>query len=402
MSKNPSDPQSTAKQTRLLRAGSGSALEAKTVSPPLQRGSTVLLPSAKALYDTSRPTYGRMGLSMQTALAEAVGELEGSGPARLFPSGLAAVTGTLLALLKSGDEILATDCVYGPSRRFCDGLLKRYGVATRYFAPDASPEAVMALAGPATRIILLESPGSLTFEIQDVPAIARLARERGLMTVIDNTWGVGLLYNPLSLGVDVSVQALTKYVGGHSDVFMGSACSLDAALLNRIDIFLRDFGVGVSPDDAYFMLRGLRTLEVRLQRHGENAMKVAEWLQTQVEVKRVRCPALPGAPGHDLWRRDFAGLNGLFSLVLRPGSEAAVEAFIDTLTLFGLGFSWGGFESLAIHCDPQLPYRSLKPAYGGPVIRLHVGLEDPGDLITDLRRGLDAYVQATTSASDRR
>jgi cystathionine beta-lyase len=391
MRKNSSDHNTVTKQTRLLRAGAAAAPAAKTVSPPLQRGSTVLLPNARALYDTSAPTYGRLGLSMQTALAEAVGELEGSGPARLFPSGLAAVSGTLQALLKGGDEILATDCVYGPSRRFCEGLLKRYGVTTRYFAADAAPDTVMGMIGPDTRLILLESPGSLTFEIQDVPAIARMARERGVLTMIDNTWGVGLLYNPLSLGVDVSVQALTKYVGGHSDVFMGAACSLDDGLLGRIDAFLRDFGLGVSPDDAYFMLRGMRTLEVRLRRHGENALKVARWLQGQGEVVRVLCPALPGAPGHDLWKRDFTGLNGLFGLVLQPGPPAAVEAFIDSLTLFGLGFSWGGFESLAIHCDPQLGFRPQKPALGGPLVRLHIGLEDPDDLIADLRRALDAY-----------
>jgi cystathionine beta-lyase len=391
MRKTPSHGQPAAKQTRLLRAGGAVELEARTVNPPVQRGSTVLLPNAKALYDTSRPTYGRLGLSAQTALAEAVGELESAQPARLFPSGLAAVTGTLQALLKSGDEILAADCIYGPSRRFCEGVLKRYGVRTRYFPADAAPDAVMALAGADTRLILLEAPGSLTFEIQDVPAIAALARERGIVTVIDNTWGAGLLYEPLALGVDVSVQALTKYVGGHSDVFMGSACSNDPRLLGRIDAYLRDAGIGVSPDDAYFMLRGLRTLEVRLARHGENALKVAGWLQDQGEVKQVLCPALPGAPGHALWKRDFKGLNGLFGAVLRPGSEAAVEAFIDSLTQFGLGFSWGGFESLAIHCDPQLGFRGVRPALGGPLIRLHVGLEDPGDLIADLRGALDTY-----------
>jgi len=351
----------------------------------------VLLPDARSLYDYSQTSYGRLGLSMQAALAEAVGELEGAPPARLFPSGLAAITGTLQALLKSGDEILATGCAYGPSRRFCDGVLKRYGVTTRYFPAAASPEEVMALAGPATRLILLESPGSLTFEIQDVPAIAAAARERNILTAIDNTWGVGLLYEPLALGVDVSLQALTKYVSGHSDVFMGSACSLDEDILARIDAFLRDFGLGVSPDDAYFMLRGLRTLEVRLERHGENALKVATWLKDQPQVRQVLCPALPGAPGHDLWKRDFKGLNGLFSVVLAPGAEDKVEAFIDALQLFGLGFSWGGFESLAIHCDPQLKIRPDRPTFEGPVVRLHVGLEDPDDLIVDLARALQAY-----------
>ena len=391
MSKPPSGRKPPAKQTRLLHAGGAVGAEVKTVAPPLQRGSTVLVPDAKALYDTSKPTYGRLGLSMQTALAEGVGELEGSGPARLFSSGLAAITGVLLALLKSGDEVLVTDSVYGPSRRFCDNLLKRYGVTTRYFAPDASADAVMAMTGPSTRLILLESPGSLTFDIQDIPAITQGARAKGILTVIDNTWGVGLLLEPLALGVDVSVQALTKYVGGHSDVFMGSACGDDPKVMGRIDVFLRDMGIGVSPDDAYFLLRGLRTLEVRLARHGQSALQIAQWLQDQPEVRQVLCPALPGAPGHDLWKRDFKGLNGLFGVVLQPGSPEAVEAFIDTLTLFGLGFSWGGFESLAIHCDPQLAYRTQPPAYGGPLVRLHIGLEDPADLIADLRAALDAY-----------
>ena len=378
-------------KTRLLRAGSHTPASAATVAPALQRGSTVLLPDAKSLYDASLTSYGRLGLSMQTALAAAVGELEGAPPARLFPSGLAAVTGVLQALLTAGDDILVAGCAYGPSRRFCDGVLKRFGVTTRYFPASAEPDDVIALAGPATRLILLESPGSLTFEIQDTPAIAKAARARGVLTVIDNTWGAGLLYDPLSLGVDVSIQALTKYVSGHSDVFMGSACSRDPAILKQIDNFLRDFGLGVSPDDAYFMLRGLRTLEVRLQRHGENALKIAGWLAAQPEVLQVLCPALPGAPGHALWTRDFKGLNGLFSLVLTPAPEARVEAFIDALTLFGLGFSWGGFESLAIHCDPQIRLRPDAPSFAGPVVRLHVGLEDADDLIADLRQALDVY-----------
>lgn len=377
--------------TRLLRTGSQTPAVAATVAPPLQRASTVLLPSARSLYDLSLTSYGRLGLSMQTALAEAVGELEGAPPARLFPSGLAAMTGVLQALLKSGDDLLMAGCAYGPTRRFCDGVLKRYGVSTRYFPPAAGATEVMALATPNTRLIMLESPGSLTFEMQDVPAIALAARQRGILTAIDNTWGAGLLYDPLSLGVDVSLQALTKYVGGHSDVFMGSACSLDAAILTRIDAFLRDFGLGVSPDDAFFVLRGLRTLDVRLKRHGENALRVAGWLAEQPEVLQVLCPALPGAPGHDLWKRDFRGLNGLFGVVLAPAPDDRVEAFIDALALFGLGFSWGGFESLAIHCDPQLRLRPDRPTFPGPVVRLHIGLEDPDDLIADLHQALAVY-----------
>ena len=381
------------KKTRLIRAGSKTQARMKTVSPPLQRGSTVLMPDARSLY-ARNDTYGRLGLSMQTALAEAIAELEGAQGARLFPSGLAAATSVLLSLLKTGDEVLAVNCVYGPTRRFCDGLLKGYGVTTRYFSADASPEEIMAMATPATRLIMLESPGSLTFEIQDIPAICALAKARGILTAIDNTWGAGLLFDALGHGVDVSFQALTKYVGGHSDVFMGSAAANDPAILAKLDVFLRDTGISVSPDDAYFMLRGLRTLETRLAQHGRNALKVAEWLHDQPQVKTVLCPALPGARGHDLWKRDFKGLNGLFGLVLQPGPSSAVEACIDALTLFGLGFSWGGFESLAIHCDPQLKYAPDRPDQGGPLVRLHIGLEEPDDLIADLAQALKAYSAA--------
>jgi cystathionine beta-lyase len=389
-----SDNANLDKKTRLLRAGSNPATPSRTVAPPLQRGSTVLMPDARSLYDPTLQSYGRLGLSMQTALAEALGELEGAPPARLFPSGLAAIAGTLQALLAAGDELLVLDCAYGPSVRFCNNLLRRYGVTTRILPAGLSPEALLAEAGDKTKIILLESPGSLTFEIQDVPAIADLARARGIVTVIDNTWGAGLIYAPLALGADLSVQALTKYVGGHSDVFMGAATSLDPRLLTRIDDYLRDMGIGVSPDDAYFMLRGLRTMEVRMTRHGQNALAVAAWLQEQPEVSQVLCPALPGAPGHDLWKRDFTGSNGLFGVELTPRPDKATEAFINGLSLFGLGFSWGGYESLAIHCDPQLRGRPGGSRFEGPVVRLHVGLEEPNDLIADLRRALDAYRDA--------
>lgn len=385
------DKSKLSKRTRLLHAGSGGDFSPRTVAPPLQRGSTVLMDDAKSLYDYSKVSYGRSGLAMQNALAEAVGELEGAGPARLYPSGLAAICGVLQALLKAGDELLVANCIYSPTRRFCENVLKRYGVTTRYFAPDAGADDVMALVTDRTRLIMLESPGSLTFELQDVPAIAAAARERGILTAIDNTFGAGLLYAPLALGVDVSIQALTKYVGGHSDVFMGAACAADPKIQAQLDAFLRDFGIGVSPDDAYFMLRGLRTLDVRLKQQGDNALTVAHWLSQQSEVHSLLCPALPGAAFHDLYRRDFKGTNGLFSVVLQPNSEAKVEAFLDALSLFGLGFSWGGFESLALHCDPQLRIRPNHTPLPGPVVRLHVGLEDAADLIADLRRGLDAY-----------
>ena len=380
--------------TRLIRAGKAPKDLLRTVGPPLQRGSTVLVPNAAALYDERRPTYGRAGLAAQQALMEALAELEGAANVKLFPSGVSALAGAMLAVVKAGDEVLVTDAVYKPIRRFCDRVLARFGVPTRYFAPDATPEAVMAMATPATRLIVLESPGSLTFEMQDVPAIVRLAKARGILTMLDNTWGAGLLFKPLAHGVDLSVQSLTKYVGGHSDVFMGSVAAATPAVAQALERQIVDLGWSVSPDDAYQMLRGLRTLPTRMARHDESGRKVAAWLTQQPEVRRVLHPALPGAPGHDLWRRDYAGAAGLFAIVLRSASDGAVAAFLDTLSLFGLGFSWGGFESLALTGDPQFDVRRAKVDYGGPVIRLNIGLEDPDDLIADLRRGLAAFAAA--------
>lgn len=384
----------TREATRLIRAGKAPGDLLKTVGPPIQKGSTVLIGKAAALYDDRRPTYGRGGLAAQEALASALAELEGARVVKLFPSGLAAVGGAILSVVKAGDEVLVTDAIYKPIRRFCDRVLGRFGVTIRYFAPDAAPEAVLALATPATRLIVLESPGSLTFEMQDVPAIARLATARGVLTLMDNTWGAGLLFKPLAHGVDLSVQSLTKYVGGHSDVFMGSAAAASPEIGHALERTVVDFGASVSSDDAYLMLRGLRTLPTRLERHGASSLRVAAWLAEQPQVAQVLHPALPGAPGHDLWRRDYAGPAGLFGVVLKPAPEAAVNAFLDALTLFGLGFSWGGFESLALTADPQFDVRKARPAFGGPVVRLNVGLEDPDDLIADLRRGLDMLTRA--------
>lgn len=379
----------TREETRLIRTGmaAGGRL-AKTVGPPIQKGSTVLLPDAASLYDETQVTYGRGGLAAQNALMDALAELEGAKAVRLFPSGLAALTGALMAVLKAGDEVLVTDTIYKPTRRFCDNVLTRYGVVVRYFEPRTAPDALPW--SPATRLVLMESPGSLTFEMHDVPAVAAAARARGALSMIDNTWGAGLLFKPLTHGVDLSVQALTKYVGGHSDVFMGSAAAVDPDLCHALDHAVWDFGWAVSAEDAYQMLRGLRTLPTRMARHGDSSLKVARWLCDQPEVLQVLHPALPGAPDHDLWKRDFTGAAGLFGVVLKPASEAAVHALLDELSLFGLGFSWGGFESLALDCDHQLVHRRFRQAYDGPVLRLNIGLEDPGDLIEDLRRGLDA------------
>jgi cystathionine beta-lyase len=381
-------------KTRLIRAGAASGPLAKTVGPPIQRGSTVLMPDAEALYDHDQITYGRQGLAAQAALQDALAAMEHAVGVTLYPSGLAALTGALLAVLKSGDEILVVDNIYAPTRRFCDHVLKRYGVTVRYFDPAEPPETLVGEASPATRLILMESPGSLTLEMQDMTRVAELARARGMLTACDNTWGAGYLYKPLRHGIDLSIQALTKYVGGHSDVFMGSAAAQDPALVRKLDDGVLHLGWAVSPDDAYTMLRGLRTLPVRLERQGESGLAIADWLGLQPEVAAVYHPGLPGDPGHQLWRRDFTGASGLFTFALKPGPDSAVNAFLDALKLFGLGFSWGGFESLAISCDPQLGQRRFKRAYPGPLVRLHVGLEHTADLIDDLRKALDIYRQA--------
>jgi cystathionine beta-lyase len=300
------------------------------------------------------------------------------------------MTGGMLAVLKAGDEVLVTDAIYKPTRRFCDRALRRFGVATRYYPPRTSPEELMAMAGPATRLIVLESPGSLTFEVQDTPAIAALARARGVLTMMDNTWAAGLYFRPLDHGVDLSAQALTKYVGGHSDVFMGSVAASDPALVAALDEAILDIGWAVAADDAYLMLRGLRTLPTRLARHQRSGLRIASWLSGHPRVKAVLHPALPGSPDHALWKRDFTGAAGLFAFVMQPGRAEQAQAFLDALRLFGLGFSWGGFESLAVDCDPQFASRQRRPDFGGPLIRLSIGLEDPEDLIADLEQGFAA------------
>ena len=377
--------------TRLIHSVGARAITAQTVGPPIQHGSTVLLPTAEELYDHSKPTYGRAGLSTHETLRAALAEMEVAADCQLYPSGVAAVTGAMLALLKSGDEVLVVDTIYAPTRRFCDKVLARYGIKVGYYPARTSPEDLLAMGGPALKLIVLESPGSLTFEMQDVAAVAALARSRGVLTLIDNTWGAGLLFKPLEHGVDVSVQALTKYVCGHSDVFMGSACARAPKIVQALDDGVLHLGWAVSGQDAYLALRGLRTLATRLKRHGESGLAVAAWLEQQPEVVEMYHPALPSSPDHALWARDYAGACGLFAFALKPAPEAAVNALLNRLRLFGLGFSWGGFESLAISGDHQLPQRRFKSPYPGPLVRLHIGLEEPDDLIADLRAGLDAF-----------
>ena len=380
--------------TRLIRAGAADAIRARTVGPPIQKGSTVLLPNAAALYDDDNfVTYGRQGLASHAALQSALADMEGAAGVSLYPSGLAAMAGALLAVLKAGDEILVTDAIYKPTRRFCDEVLTRFGITVRYFAPDVTPDELVIEASPAVRMILMEYPGSLTFEMQDAEAVARLARARGILTACDNTWGAGYLHRPLAHGVDISIQSLTKYVGGHSDVFMGSAAARDPALVKALDDGVLHLGWAVSPEDAYQMLRGLRTLPVRLARQGDNGLAIAGWLKTHPQVTALHHPALPDDPGHAVYSRLFSGPCGLFAFRLRTGPQMAVDAFLDALELFGLGFSWGGFESLAIDCGPQLGCRRGSEDEG-PLIRLHIGLEAPDDLIADLAQALAVYDQA--------
>jgi cystathionine beta-lyase len=300
-----------------------------------------------------------------------------------------------MALLRAGEEALVTNAVYGPTKRFCDRFLRRFGITTRYYRARATADEILAMATDATRLIMLESPGSTTFELQDVPAITAAAKTRGLRTVIDNTWAAGAFFKPLDHGVDVSVQALSKYVGGHSDVFAGSMATNDAAVARALDAVNEDMGWFVSPDDAFLALRGLRTLRVRLAQHEASGLEVARWLAAQPEVSRVLHPALPDFPDHALWKRDFTGACGLFGVVLKPGRWEAAYAMANALELFGGGVSWGGYESLVVPCKAQLERKSIPETcpgtYEGPLIRLHIGLEAPEDLIADLRRGLDVY-----------
>jgi cystathionine beta-lyase len=348
------------------------------------------MPDAASLYGPGLVTYGREGLSTHRALTDALAALEGATRVALFPSGLAAMTGALTAVLKAGDEILVTDAIYKPTRRFCDRVLGRFGVGVRYHPPEASAETLAALIGPATRLILMESPGSLTLEMQDVPAIAAMARARGVLTMIDNTWAAGVHFKPLAHGVDISAQSLTKYVGGHSDVFMGSVAVADPRLAAKLDEAVLDFGWAVSAEDAYLMLRGLRTLPARLDRHEASGLQVARWLARHPRVAGVLHPALDSFPGHALWKRNYTGAAGLFAFVLAAAQPGEVEAFLNALRVFALGFSWGGFESLALNADPQFSGRRYPPNFAGPLIRLSIGLEDPQALIADLDQALAA------------
>lgn len=362
------------------------------VNPPVYRASTVLFPSVAALEAGIRNKfdqvyYGRYGTPTTFALEEAVAALEGGDRAIALPSGQGAIAAVLTALLKAGDHLLMVDSAYDPVRALCDRTLARFGVTTTYYDPRIGG-GIAELMTPATRLVYLESPGSLTFEVQDVPAIAAAAHAAGALVAMDNTWATPLFFKPFRHGVDISIHAATKYIAGHSDVMLGLAVTREPHY-RTIKASALGLGYSAAPDDCYLGLRGLRTLSVRLGRHQESGLALARWLEERPEVAQVLHPALPSHPGHALWRRDFTGASGLFSVVLNPVPDAAVAAMLDGLQLFGMGFSWGGFESLILPVRPEASRTATRWRARGPVLRLHVGLEDPADLIADLERGFE-------------
>jgi cysteine-S-conjugate beta-lyase len=379
--------------TRLTQMGRAGSRVHGFVNPPVVRGSTVLHPhldhrrSEGARRHEQALVYGTHGTPTHFALENAIAEIEGGTRCQIVSSGLAAITTPLLAFLKTGQHVLVPDSVYGPTRRFCDGMLAGLGIATTYYDPMITAEGVEALFRPETAVLFLESPGSHTFEVQDVPALAAVAHAHGARVMMDNTWGVHF-FQPFRHGVDLSIQAVTKYIGGHSDLILGAVTVAADEDWHRLRDGALALGQVASPDDCWLALRGIRSLGVRLRHQMENGLAVATWLAARPEVLRVLHPALPGSPGHDIWKRDFTGAASLFGVVLKPGyGVEALGAMIDGMTLFGIGSSWGGFESLILPTSGTIHRSAGTGDFGGEIIRLHVGLEDPADIIADLERG---------------
>ena len=395
----------TGQQTLLTHGGRPRDAGHDFINPPIVRGSTVLHANVADMKERSRRyrldepgpvNYGMYGTVTHHAFLELLSQLEGGYRSWAVPSGLAACTIAMLAYLRAGDHVLVPDAAYGPTRRFCLDVLPRYGVQCSFYPPTIGRE-LDAQFRPNTRVLWLESPGSLTFEMQDVPLLVELARTHDVTTIIDNTWATPLYFQPLTIGVDVSVHAATKYICGHSDMLLGTVtCSEAAWAAMRETVF--NFGITVSPEDAYIALRGLRSLGARLQQHRATAERLIAWLLAQPEVERILYPPLPDDPGHGLWKRDMSGASGLFGIVLRPEvGTAPLNAMIDAVQLFGRGYSWGGFESLMI---PVVPDRSVAPCpYSGRLFRISAGLEEPDDLIEDLQRGFSALRECRRAAS---
>jgi cystathionine beta-lyase len=377
-------------RTKLTTAGRPKKRPSHPVNPPVERVSTYLFPTYDDFIEGGRNiVYGRLGGPTHRALEEAINTLEGGFETRLAPSGMQAVTAAIFAFLKAGDRILVTDSAYDPTRKFCERFLSRFGVETVFFDPLIGA-GIAELMTPSTRLVFAESPGSLTFEIQDLPALAAAAHAHGAALIVDNTWSGGVFLKPLALGADVVVHSGTKYFGGHADLLIGSITSADERAARAVFQSLLQLGANVSADDAYLALRGVRTLSARLAAHETTARRLAAWLAARPEVKTVLHPAFPACPGHAIWRRDFSGASGLFGVVLHPVAETRLKAFFNALKLFGMGFSWGGFESLCIHVHPE-KNRTARPwTEPGPVLRIHAGLEDSDDLIADLERGFAA------------
>jgi len=381
--------------TRLVVGGRNPSANHGFVNPPVYHASTVLYPTAEDfLARRSRYRYGRRGTPTSEALEAALRELEGPECAgvTLLPSGLAAISTALMSTLDAGDHVLVTDSVYQPTRKFCNGVLARYGITTTYYDPLIGGR-IAELMQPNTRAVFVEAPGSLSFDMQDVPAIAAATHAKGAVVLMDNTWATPLYFRPFDKGVDLSIQAGTKYIGGHSDVMLGTV-SANKATWPRLIATVHAFGLCVGPDDVYLGQRGLRTLGVRLAHHHQAGLRIARWLEARPEIARVLHPALESHPGHAVWRRDFSGASGLFSFVFKPVAQTAVNAFLNELTLFGMGASWGGYESLAIPFDCTSVRTATAWAPGGPTVRLHIGLEDVDDLIGDLERGFAALAAA--------
>ena len=393
MAKKPDRPLQP--ETRLVTGGRDPQSYYGFVNPPVYHASTVLYPTAAdQVAHRARYQYGRRGTPTSEALENALQELEGPGCAAvsLLPSGMSAVATALLAVLGAGDHLLVTDSVYRPTRTFCDTILKRLGIETTYYDPLIGA-GIAALMKTNTRAVFVEAPGSQSFEMQDIPAIAAAAQSKGALVLMDNTWGTPLYFSAFDKGVDLSIQAGTKYIGGHSDIMLGTV-SANAKTAEPLKTAVGTMGLCVGPDDMYLAQRGLRTLGVRLTRHYDSALKIARWLAQRPEVARVMYPALESDPGHAIWKRDFNGASGLFSIVLKPASQKSVHAFMDSLALFGMGFSWGGYESLVILFDCTEYRTATKWGPGGPTLRFHIGLEDPGDLVADLESGFAAMAAA--------
>ncbi|MBL6455901.1 cystathionine beta-lyase [Belnapia sp. T6] len=380
--------------TRLSHAGRAGTHVHGFVNPPVHRGSTVLFPNCEARREGAKHrfeqfmTYGTQGGPTHYAFEDVIAEIEGGTRCLVVGTGLAAVAVPLLAYLKAGDHCLMPDSAYGPARNICEGLLKDWGIETTYYDPTVDEAAAAALIRPNTKVFYTESPGSHTFEVQDISAIARAAHARGVKVLMDNTWGIHH-FMPFQHGVDVSIQALTKYVGGHSDVLLGSVTVNDEADWQRVRATGSLLGQYASPDDVWLALRGVRTMAVRLKRQEASGLEVARWLEARPEVKQVMHPALPSHPQHALWKRDFTGACSLFGVVFQPRySMEYVMRVIDSLSLFGIGASWGGFESLAIPTTGFITRSAGTGDFGGPMARLHIGLEEPADLIADLDQAL--------------